>query len=371
MRFAGIPLRNLTRRPARAAFAAVGIALATATFLAMTVMFGGLAERWRAGLSAAGIHAIVVQGRQVDWLASTIPEPLAAALAGIPGLRVEPELMVFLTGPGGESILASGWNPEGRLHDMLETVAAGPAPADGAAPALIGAPLAAALGLAPGADLVLDGLAVRITGVFAASDPLMSSRLILPLDVLQTHMFREGSLTFVHLMLDDPAQTAPLDAARARLAEWPGMDLRETADFVQDNRMVTLLRALSGVAVAMVSIASAAGTANIMLMAAHERRSEIGLLLALGWAPGRIVALFLIEALLISVVAGLAGVGLGLGVIAAVQASAAMATLLSGAVDAATVAQAFGLAVLIGTVAGIAPAVRVLRLPPDTALRGL
>lgn len=373
MRFIGIPLRNLRRRPARTAFAAIGIALATATFLAMTVLFGGLAERWRAGLAGAGIDAIVVQGRQIDWLASAVPQGVAAELGRVPGLVAEPELMVFLTGPRGESILASGWAPGSRLHATLRLVAGGPAapdPADPAVPALIGAPLAEALGLGPGARLELDGLAVRIEGLFLADDALMGNRLILPLDALQAHMFRHGSVTFVHLLSADPARAAPIEAARVRLAEWPGLALRETAAFVQDNRMVALLEALSAVAVWMVALASAAGTANIMLMAAHERRAEVGLLLALGWAPGRIVALFLIEALMISAVAGAAGVALGLGVIALVKHGAALAILLSGPVAPLALAQAFGLAVLIGTLAGIAPAARVLRMPPDAALRG-
>jgi ABC-type lipoprotein release transport system permease subunit len=57
----------------------------------------------------------------------------------------------------------------------------------------------------------------------------------------------------------------------------------------------------------LVFVASAAGVANTMLMATFERKHELGMLLALGCTPGRLVRLLLAE----SVLLGLAGVAVG------------------------------------------------------------
>jgi len=56
-----------------------------------------------------------------------------------------------------------------------------------------------------------------------------------------------------------------------------------------------------------VFLASAAGIANTMLMSTFERRRELGMLLALGSSPGRLVRMVATEAVLL----GLLGVALG------------------------------------------------------------
>jgi putative ABC transport system permease protein len=54
-------------------------------------------------------------------------------------------------------------------------------------------------------------------------------------------------------------------------------------------------------------VAAAAGIANTMMMSTFERRSEFGMLLALGARPRRLVRMILLEA----VVLGLVGVAIG------------------------------------------------------------
>ena len=107
------------------------------------------------------------------------------------------------------------------------------------------------------------------------------------------------------------------------------------------------------------------GIANVMLMAALERRSEIGLRRALGATRGHIVGQFLTEALLLAGVGGLLGVGLGSAV------SIAYANSQGWLVSLPIVGIVGGvaMAVVIGAVAGIYPAVRAARTPPTDALR--
>jgi ABC-type lipoprotein release transport system permease subunit len=66
----------------------------------------------------------------------------------------------------------------------------------------------------------------------------------------------------------------------------------------------------------LVLIAAAAGVTNTMLMSTFERTRELGMLLALGTAPGRIVRMILAESIALALVGTLLGVALGGGLVA-------------------------------------------------------
>ena len=112
-------------------------------------------------------------------------------------------------------------------------------------------------------------------------------------------------------------------------------------------------------------IVGAIGVANIMIVSVLERRSEIGLRRALGATKGQIRAQFLGELILLAVIGGV------IGVLAGAAATAVYASSRSWAVVIPVEAWSGGIAsaVLIGTLAGLLPAVRASRMPPTVALR--
>lgn len=108
------------------------------------------------------------------------------------------------------------------------------------------------------------------------------------------------------------------------------------------------------------------GILTIMTMAVSERTAEIGLLRALGAREKQVLMLFLGEAMLLSALAGLAGLALGIGI----------AQGLHTLIPALPVHTPWLFAVLaelssvsIGLLAGVMPARRAARLDPVEALR--
>lgn len=146
---------------------------------------------------------------------------------------------------------------------------------------------------------------------------------------------------------EEVAVTRPSDALEAQ----------EAASSTFDN----LFLGLGAVALLVGGI----GIANVMVIAVIERRNEIGLRRALGATRAHIRRQFLLEALLLSLLGGVAGVLLGAGV------TALWATRQGWRVVIPPEAIGGGLlaAVLIGALAGLYPAMRAARLAPTEALR--
>ncbi|MFI9105499.1 ABC transporter permease [Streptomyces fildesensis] len=170
---------------------------------------------------------------------------------------------------------------------------------------------------------------------------------------LRTHPERVSDVLEVAAATANPAQPSvvavsrPSDLLKVR---------KETS-----TALTGLVLSLAGVAL----IVGGVGIANTMVVGVMERRGEVGLRRALGARQGQITVQFLIEAVLLGLFGGLAGAAVGASVVyvyAAVQGWPA-------AVPAAWVVAGPSVAVVVGTLAGLYPALRAARMSPTEALR--
>lgn len=109
--------------------------------------------------------------------------------------------------------------------------------------------------------------------------------------------------------------------------------------------------------------------ANLMLMAVNERRSEIGLRKAVGARARDISLQFLIEAAAVTTLGGVLAIGLGLGVLQILKRVMAGNQDLSFALPWEAVVLGIGAAVVVGLIAGVAPARRAASLEAVQTLR--
>lgn len=143
------------------------------------------------------------------------------------------------------------------------------------------------------------------------------------------------------------------------------------------NRGMIILQTMLGSVGALALFVASIGIANTMIMAVYERTKEIGILKAVGAAPGQIRGLFVVEASLIGLLGGVIGTILGwlLGkglnwlILEILHWQEVNVTGTFFIVSWWLVAAALAFATLVGLLAGLYPAARAARLAPLDALR--
>ena len=208
------------------------------------------------------------------------------------------------------------------------------------------------------------------------ADENLDNRIFVPLPLV-TGVLLGGGPNTVHLdlLVSNAGEIEPtMDTISTLLrrqhqlpASYPDdFSVEDQASIVKEGQRATttfriLTFALGGIALLVGGI----GIMNMMLVSVHERTREIGIRKSVGAGPWNVQAQFLIEAIVLSTLGGIAGVIAGLGATRLISAFAGWQTLTS----IQPLLVAFLVAMAVGLVFGYYPARRASRLDPIAALR--
>jgi len=228
-------------------------------------------------------------------------------------------------------------------------------------------------------------VSLTVVGVLAEqassgiSDP--NEEVFVPISTAQTKIFNgrdalgEPIVGSVNVMAASEGQTdAVVDEITALLRERHDIDPDEDDDFFVMNQadMLEMASQITGIltaflgAIAGISLlVGGIGIMNIMLVSVTERTREIGLRKAVGARRGDILVQFLLEAVALSVLGGLLGILLGMGLGKLVD----LTGLMNSVVTLDSVLLAVGFSAAVGLFFGIYPANQAARLSPIEALR--
>ncbi|QEY65607.1 ABC transporter permease [Metapseudomonas lalkuanensis] len=383
----------LSSQPLRSLLTLLGVAIGIAAVALLTAMGEGVRNRVLDSFAQFGTRVVTVRpgtlptGGIGGILASARPLTIADAdalgrlphadavvpiIQGNGDIQAEGrQRRVDILGTGSQ--LAEAWRVHMALGQFL------PPSRDGRTPpyVVLGAKLATELfgGASPvGQRVRVGGMSFRVIGVMASKGNLLGFDLddiaYIPVDWAESLFNREG-LVKIHVLFDDSTPAEPFaDAVRRLLVERHGReDFRMTS---QGDLLGSLNRILATITLGIAALGGvslfvgAVGILTIMTTTVGERTAEIGLLRALGAAPRQVLALFLVEATLLSLLGGVLGlvmVGVMLGLLQL------MLPGLPLSLSPPLVLLALLLSVLVGMGAGLAPARRAARLHPVDALR--
>lgn len=141
-------------------------------------------------------------------------------------------------------------------------------------------------------------------------------------------------------------------------------------EYIKMNGLFIGINMLSLVVSLFSLFAGAIGVSNIMLVVVKERTKEIGIRRALGATPWNVKGQIILEAVLLTLIAGVIGVVLGVWLVHMVDVNFGNSDqFLHPGVDLSIVLLALGILVFVGVLAGLIPASRATRIKPVDALR--
>jgi putative ABC transport system permease protein len=150
-------------------------------------------------------------------------------------------------------------------------------------------------------------------------------------------------------------------------AMWMWNTLKEYTKFTNLFLGIQIFVSIIG---AFTIIAGIVGVSNIMIIVVNERTKEIGIRKAIGATPFSVISMILLEAVLITGLAGYIGLVLGVGVLSLVSSILPQNDFFQNPEVDFTVAMVSTIVLIVaGTLAGLMPALRASRIRPVVALR--
>jgi lipoprotein-releasing system permease protein len=155
----------------------------------------------------------------------------------------------------------------------------------------------------------------EVIGIYQASQMAVTPDVFVPLPLAQDLAGLEGTVQGIALRLDD-AYAAEQVAAESRNILGPDWSLLTWGDQYQAFfALINQQRVMMYFALSFIVLVSAFSMMAVMFTVTIQKRREIGVMKALGAAPGQIVRVFLYQGMLLGLLGAVLGIGLGRGVI--------------------------------------------------------
>jgi putative ABC transport system permease protein len=207
-----------------------------------------------------------------------------------------------------------------------------------------------------------------VSGIYWSGQGILDGGAIVDLENSQMLLRRKGKINLILAEVRDKRNLVPLLARiRARLLN---VDVTPASSMRSQIRAVSMIDNFIDVVSAAALLLGGLLILNTLLMAVSERTREIGILMAVGWSKMMIMSLLILEALLISVAGAFLGYGLAFPFLKILSLLPSIGPgWITPAPSFELFFEALGLALVVGGVSSLYPALRAVRMNPAVALR--
>jgi putative ABC transport system permease protein len=311
--FLAVAIGNLRRRAFRSLLTACGIALGVGAFISLVGFAQSFEVQWLQLYRARGTDLCVVRG---NFLRALVDESLGEELRSLSVVAdASPfayDLIDFTQEVTG---IVQGWQDTSFELESF-TILQGRRFRGDEPGIMLGEVLADTIGKKAGDDVDVLGVPLRVVAVYRGVGAPENSGAVVPLHQLQRISDLGSKVAGFNVRLRPPPQGESaeqwlVEARQLIESRLPGLKAVPVGDLVRKNYIVSAVQSTAWGISTLALALGALGIANTMTMSVVERTREIGILRALGWRRSRIVRLILLEASMLGLGGGLAGVAAG------------------------------------------------------------
>ncbi|MGD8864932.1 MAG: ABC transporter permease [Anaerolineales bacterium] len=366
-------LKNLLRRKARTLLTVLGIGVGVAAIIGLGTLANALEAGYDAMIQGSKADFVVSQPNAFDISFSAVDETLGDELEFLPEVSaVSGMIQGIVQTPEMPYFFVYGYPQNSFLLDRVRIIEGSDLTTStrslgGGDPILLGSGSAENFGMQVGDSIRLSESTFRIVGIYQTGETLEDRGAILSIENAQNLLGMQQQVSLFYIQLENPSLAEKFRMRAERLLE--DLSLSSTDDFASKQSMVSVLQAyvigISGLAILIGSV----GMINTQLMAVVERTREIGVLRSVGWSRARVMAMILSESLLLSIVGGIVGLLLGVGLLSIMGSTSVLLAGVARQLNGEVLLQAFIVVLPLGLIGGSYPAWRATRITPVEALR--
>ncbi len=354
------------RRKTRTLLTLIGIAIGVASVVSLGAFAEGFINSYTTVLTSSGADIILAQEDAPDILFSAVETKVGAQVAALRGVsQISGVLMGMVSTPDVPYFIVFGLDPKQFGMRHYRVVEGRPI----ALPRqiLLGRAAARNFHKKVGDYYKVQSVSFQIVGLYETGSGVEDMGAVISLKDAQQVFKKPDQVAYYQIKVERPEMTAAI--IKELEARFPKLTASRSANYMDSQQETQMLRAMSWFIGLLAVLAGGLVMMNTMLMSVFERTREIGVLRALGWRRGRVLKLIMGEAFVLSIVGGLLGNLMGLGLVWLVNHLPTLSGLFDNSYTPSLFAQSMLVALFLGAAGGIYPAWRASRLQPVEAMR--
>lgn len=373
MSFLSLIVKNPFRNKSRALLAIIGIGIGLATIVALGGITNGLIASAEDTLHSGGTDITIVGSESASAQATsfgtaTVSEDWIDKVNNVSG--VDQSVGVYstmLTSQDIPMLSVVGIDRDDVSFADL-TITDGELFDKNSSEVVVGKVMAENEDISVGDSVTIGQEDYDVVGIFESGNSNQDMSLFMDLGKTQELVQDEGNITAIFVKVNPDYD---VDAVADDITNQYGDNLTTVtslSDMAMVGDMIDMLNGASWGISLLAILIGAVGIINTMLMSVLERTRELGVLKAVGWSGKRILGMIIGESIVITLFAGVVGSIVGVIVVELFTSF----NLLGGMTPVYTIdifVQAFAIAIVVGILGGLYPAIKAIKLPPTEALR--
>ena len=374
MNILGLIFKNPFRNKTRSLLAITGIAIGIATIVALGMVTASLESSTETNLKegSAEITAMKV-GALRGSTSGNLNYSYVDELAQIAGVNrtagsIETSVASKASSPDG---LAMGYSLYGMQPDTLDLIGItdinGSLYANNSNELIIGKSVAEQENYTLGDTIDVYGTDYKITGIYETGSLMNDVSMYTSLENVQNLTDNQNKVSSISIKIN---KDTSIDEVNNKIKTDYNNTLTTITSQEMENTINDTLNTISTMTTAIELLAiviGGLGVINTMMMTVFERTREIGVLKSVGWNRLKILTMILGESIVITLISGI--IGSIVGFLAVIL----LFKFLGGDAEVSyniyIFIKAFSVAILVGIIGGLYPAIKASKLSPTEALR--